>query len=58
MRTVVFDHVDASPEALAELNPPIEWFGWPVPIAVQLAVVLAFGLALLGFAIVQFEKAE
>jgi len=58
MRTTVFDVLDASPQALALLNPPLEWFGWAVPIVAQLAVVVALGLALLWFAIAQFNRAE
>ncbi|CAN5705859.1 ABC transporter permease [soil metagenome] len=58
MRTTVFDVLDASPQALALLNPPLEWFGWEVPIVAQLAVVVALGLALLWFAIAQFNRAE
>ncbi|MGH9270258.1 MAG: ABC transporter permease [Ilumatobacteraceae bacterium] len=58
MRTTVFDVLDAPPQALAQLNPPLEWFGWEVPIVAQLAVVVALGLALLWFAIAQFNRAE
>lgn len=58
IRSAVFDHLDAPAEALAQLNPPLEWFGWEVPIVVQLAVVVGFGLALLWFAIIQFEHTE
>lgn len=58
MRSIVFDHLDASPEAVARLNPPIEWFGWTVPIVVQLGVVVVVGVGLLWFAIGQFNKAE
>lgn len=58
IRSAVFDVLDAPPEALARLNPPLEWFGWEVPIVGQLLVVLVLGLALLWFAIVQFNHAE
>ena len=47
MRTVVFAHLDAPQATLDELNPPIEWFGWAVPVVVQLGVVVVLGLALL-----------
>jgi len=58
IRTTVFNHLDAPQSTLDELNPPLEWFGWPVPIAVQLGIVLALGLGLLWFAIRRFDKAE
>jgi ABC-2 type transport system permease protein len=58
IRTAVFDVLDAPPESLAQLNPPIEWFGWEVPVVVQLGVVVVTGLALLWFAIVQFNRSE
>jgi len=58
IRSAVFDRLDAPAQALAQLNPPLEWFGWEVPIVAQLAVVVALGLALLWFAIVQFEHTE
>ena len=58
IRTTVFNHLDAPQSSLDELNPPLEWFGWPVPIAVQIGVVVVLGLGLLWFAIRQFDKAE
>ena len=58
IRTTVFNHLDAPQSSLDELNPPLEWFGWTVPMAVQIGVVLALGLGLLWFAIRQFDKAE
>ncbi|MCB0970594.1 MAG: ABC transporter permease, partial [Acidimicrobiales bacterium] len=58
VRTAVFDHVDMPDAARAQLNAPIEWFGWEVPIPVQLALVVVLGLALLAVAVKQFEKAE
>lgn len=58
IRSIVFDHLDAPRQALARLNPPIEWFGWTVPIAMQLAVVVIIGAILLSFAILQFNHTE
>lgn len=58
IRSAVFNHLDAPQAALDRLNPPLEWFGWEVPIAAQLAVVLVLGLALLWFAIAQFNHTE
>ena len=58
IRTEVFRYVDAPQASLDALNPPIEWFGWEVPVVVQLGVVVVLGLGLLAFAIVQFDKSE
>ena len=58
IRTTVFNHLDAPQSSLDQLNPPLEWFGWSVPISVQIGVVVAFGLGLLVFAIHRFDKAE
>jgi ABC-2 type transport system permease protein len=54
----VFAHITASPLARARLNPPLTWWGWHVPIPLQLAVVLVTGLALLGVAILEFDRAD
>ena len=58
IRSTVFDYLDAPAAALDRLNPSITWFGWPVPMAVQLAIVIVLGLALLLVAIAQFNRAE
>ena len=46
-RQAVFAHITASPAA-GQLNPPLTWWGWHVPIPLQLAVVLVTGLMFLG----------
>ena len=43
MRTLVFNHLDLSAEANQALNPPITWFGWAVPIALQMLHRLCAG---------------
>jgi ABC-2 type transport system permease protein len=58
VRTTVFSYLDLSDAAREQLNPPIEWFGWEVPVALQLGLVVVLGLALLGVAIRQFQKVE
>lgn len=58
IRSAVFAQVDASPAALARLNPPITWNGWGVPIALQLGVIALTGLLLLGVAITAFNRAD
>lgn len=58
MRTLVFDHLDLSKAAEATLNPGITWFGWTVPTALEIFVVFALGMAMLGIAIWEFNAGE
>ncbi|HVS99794.1 MAG TPA: ABC transporter permease [Solirubrobacterales bacterium] len=58
MRTLVFDQLDISAAASATLNPPITWFGWEVPIALQIFAVFALGMIMLGIAIAEFSAGE
>jgi ABC-2 type transport system permease protein len=58
MRTVVFSHLDISKAAEKTLNPSITWFGWEVPIALQIFTVAALGLLMLGIAIAEFNAGE
>jgi ABC-2 type transport system permease protein len=58
IRSTVFDHLDAPTEALQRLNPPIEWFGWTVPAAVQLGVVIVLGAGMLAVATAEFNRTE
>jgi ABC-2 type transport system permease protein len=58
MRTLVFNHLDISAQAKQTLNPSITWFGWDVPIALQILTVAALGLLMLGIAIAEFNAGE
>ncbi|GAA4068321.1 ABC transporter permease [Nonomuraea soli] len=58
MRQAVFAAVSVPPEVDAMLNPGVQWFGWQVPIPVELGLVAAIGAALLGVAIAQFRRAD
>lgn len=58
VRTTVFAHLDYPRAALEQLNPPITWWGWPVPLGVQIGLVAVLGVLLLGAAIVQFNRAQ
>jgi ABC-2 type transport system permease protein len=57
-RDTVFETIDASPAAKQALNPPITWFGWSVPDALSVVMVLGIGLALLSIAIAEFSRVE
>jgi ABC-2 type transport system permease protein len=58
VRTTVFDYLDAPASALQQLNPPIEWFGWTVPMAVQLAIPVVIGVVMLAIATAEFNRVE
>jgi ABC-2 type transport system permease protein len=57
LREAVFSHLDLTTAATAALLPGITWFGWQVPIAVQVLVVVAFAGTMLSVAIWQFRRA-
>jgi ABC-2 type transport system permease protein len=57
IREAVFSHLDLTPAAHAALLPGITWFGWLVPLALQVLVVALFALAMLVVAIWQFRRA-
>ncbi len=58
MRSLVFSHLDLSASAEAALNPGITWFGWTVPAGLEVFVVFALGMAMLGIAIWEFSTGE
>jgi ABC-2 type transport system permease protein len=58
IRTVVFDHLDLTPAAQATFNPGITWAGWHVPVPLQIAIVVATCLVLLGLAVARFARTE
>lgn len=58
MRHAVFSHLNMPPAALAVLSPGVTWNGWTVPIGLSLGIVALMGVALLGVAIVQFQRTE
>jgi ABC-2 type transport system permease protein len=58
MRHAVFSHLDVSPVVRATLDHGVTWGGWRVPIPLELAIVAAMGLAMLGVSILEFRRAE
>ncbi|MEV4160514.1 ABC transporter permease [Nonomuraea dietziae] len=58
MRQAVFAHLDIPPQVNAVLNPGVQWFGWQVPVGVELGLVALVGAALLGIAVAQFKRAD
>jgi ABC-2 type transport system permease protein len=58
MRRLLFDHLGISAAARRTLDTGVTWFGWRVPTLVELAIVLALGLAMMAVAIFQFSRTE
>ncbi|MEQ4721464.1 ABC transporter permease [Nonomuraea sp. B19D2] len=58
MREAVFSHLDVTAQVNAVLNPGVRWFDFQVPVLLEIGVVAALGLALLGVGIAQFRRAD
>jgi ABC-2 type transport system permease protein len=58
IRSTVFDHLDLSPAARAAFDPGITWGTWQVPVPLQVAIVAATCLLLLGLAVTRFARTE
>jgi ABC-2 type transport system permease protein len=58
LRSTVFDHLDLSPAARATFDPGITWGSWHVPVPLQVAIVAASCLVLLGLAVARFARTE
>ena len=58
MKKLVFSNIKIPGAARKVLDPGVTWFGWHVPVLVEVAVVVAIGLLCLGVAIWQFSSSE
>jgi ABC-2 type transport system permease protein len=58
MRRLVFSHLNISPAARQALAPGVTWWSFRVPALLEVGVVLALGLVMLGIAIWEFSKTE
>lgn len=58
MRRLVFDHLDISESARQTLAPGVTWWGWSVPMLLEVGMVLALGLAMLAIAVFRFTRTE
>lgn len=58
MRQAVFTVVSAPASIKHAFSPGITWWGWRVPIGMELVIVAALGLAMLWVSIIRFSKAE
>jgi ABC-2 type transport system permease protein len=57
IRRAVFSHLDISAAARTQLTPGVTWFGWHVPVFVEVLVVVLTALVMLEIAILQFRRA-
>jgi ABC-2 type transport system permease protein len=58
VRRAVFAHLNVPPALVHRLNPGVTWGSYRVPTPVELLIVAAMGLAMLGIAIWEFQKAD
>jgi ABC-2 type transport system permease protein len=58
MRRAVFEHLDVPASTLHELSPGVTWGSWTVPVGLELLVVAAMGVVLLGVAVAEFSRTE
>jgi len=58
VRHAVFDRLDVAPGVNERLAPPITWWGWDVPVLLQLGIVAVIGLTLLAIAVREFSRVE
>lgn len=58
LRHVVFSHISASAAMRARFNPGVSWFGWRVPPALEVLLVVAMGVALTAVAVAEFRHTE
>jgi ABC-2 type transport system permease protein len=57
MRRAVFAHTTSAAH-FAKLSPGLSWFGWRLPVGLELAVVIFIGVAALGVAIIQLSRPD
>jgi ABC-2 type transport system permease protein len=56
MRRLVFDHLHVGEAARHRLSPGVTWWGWTVPPALEVAIVVVAGLGMLAVAIRRFGR--
>jgi ABC-2 type transport system permease protein len=58
MRSVVFAHLDLAAGIPPSLDPSISWFGWQVPLALEVLVAVVSAVAVLSAAVVAFDRTD
>jgi daunorubicin resistance ABC transporter membrane protein len=58
LKQATYAHISASGPLAERFKGGVDWFGWQVPVALEVLIVLGIGLAMLGLAVVQFRRAD
>ncbi|MPY84730.1 MAG: ABC transporter [Actinophytocola sp.] len=58
MRTVIFEHLDVPPAALAAFGSDVTWGGWQVPILLQVAVAVGVTGLIVALAVALFSRTD
>jgi ABC-2 type transport system permease protein len=58
MRRLIFAHLDISDSARATLDPGVTWFGWQLPAALEVGMLVVLAVVLLTIAIRRFSRTE
>lgn len=58
MRYAIFQHMDIPAGAWAALDPSITWFGWTVPVGVQVLVAVGFAGVVLLAGVLTFDRSD
>ena len=58
LRRLVFEHLHVSPAVRASLDAGVSWDGWRVPVLLEVGVVGAMGVLMLGVAVYAFGRSE
>ncbi|WP_019634607.1 ABC transporter permease [Actinomadura atramentaria] len=58
MRHAVFANLDVGEAVRRTFNPGVTWGGWHVPVPVEVLIVVAMGLGMMGVAMLEFRNGE
>jgi ABC-2 type transport system permease protein len=58
MRAAIFHHLDIPASAWAALDPSITWFGWTVPVGVQVLVAIGCAAVVLVAGVLTFDRTD
>lgn len=58
MRIVIFEQLEVPASAWAALDPTITWFGWEVPVAVQVLVALGAAAVVFTAGVLSFDRSS
>ncbi len=58
LRQAIFSRLALTPELRRTFDPGVTWWGWRVPVGLEIVLVLLIGLVLMGVAIIEFRRSE